>query len=579
MDKSEEQIMEELKAASQRLHELSSLKRKGKPVEGKSRFSIAYSRKGAESPFAEDPYRAGKLKAEPPDVFGAFSLEKYADAGALSSTHEDARGWLEYLEKFYQRNFWYGDENVKIWAYYEDYDNWQDTYGMDAVLAVYHSGHGGMSADGVFRVPLGADWGGLGTRAYSDKMRLGNEQVNYIFWSTCVSCRVLDGHNPIRTWNKANKGFRMLFGYETNSTDSPNYGKNFWNKWKGGRSFSTAWMDGSWDISHHQAPSVVACGASAAEAKDRVFNERKLEWGHVSSNYWHWRWYYAATAANAIRDPCRALPEDLLVAELGLQEVDENYVLDVIERHGVDLELPREVQASNEGIFYIRDNDSRVAFGGDGSYEVQMASANLDNESQIAISRAKSIASESLKRFGLERKTDLTFDRVRLEGEAGTSSRESRDIDGLYITQTTVQFRQLINGLPVVTPGAGTVKVSIDNDGTVTAVQSSTSPIERLTDRPKNTTSSPAEESPLFKARAKEEADIERMFLGEWRSLLTQFVLRGGVPIQYSVVPGSTEIGYDIRGRTAILVAQREIEVDFGDGFFKRYKLVVPIVE
>lgn len=579
MDKSEKQIMAELNAASQNLHGLSSRKRKGKSAEGKRRLNIAYSRKGADSPFSEDPHIAGKLKAEPPDIYGAFSLERFADAVSLSSTHEDAEGWLEYLGKFYQRNFWYKDENVRIWAYYEDYDNWQDTYGMDAVLAVYHSGHGGMSADGVFRVPLGADWGGLGTRAYSNKMRLGNEQVNYIFWSTCVSCRVSDSHNPRKTWKDANKGFRMLFGFDSNSTDSPNYGKNFWKKWNGDRSLSTAWMDGSWDISHHQAPSVVACGSTAAEAKDRVFNERIMQWAHVSSNNWHWRWYYAATAANALRDPCRSMPKDLLVAELGQRDVDEDYVLDVIERHGVDLELPGEVKASQDGIFYIKEADRRVAFEGDGSYEVQMASTNLDNRSQISIGRAKSIASESLKRFGLGREADLTFDRVRLEAEAGVNSKDSRDIDGPYITQTTVQFRQLINGLPVVTPSAGTVRVSVDNDGTVTAVQSSTSPVERLTDRPKNTTSAPTEEGSIARARAKGEDDLERMFLGEWRRLLTQFVLRGGVPSQYSVVPGSTEIGYDIRGNTAILVAQREIEVDFGDGFFKRYKLVVPIVE
>lgn len=575
--------MAELMEASKNLHGSSSRMIKGKPHERKKELKIVYSRREAETPFAENPYGAGKLKAEPPDIYGAFSLERFADAGALSSTHEDAQGWLDYLAKFHQRNFWYKDENVKIWAYYEDYDNWQDTYGMDAVLAVYHSGHGGMSADGVFRVPLGADWGGLGTRAYSDKMRLGNEQVNYVFWSTCVSCRVLDGHSPYRTWKTANKGFRMLFGFETNSTDSPDYGANFWKKWKGGSSFSTAWMDGSWDISHHQAPSVVACGSTAAEAKDRVFNEGmnngKLEWAHVSSNYWHWRWYYAATAANALRDPSRSLPEDLLVAELGLQEVDERYVLDVIERHGVDIELPGEVKASQEGIFYIRDGDQRAAFDGDGSYEVHMASANLDNKSQISIGRARSIASESLRRFGLRRNADLTFDRVRLEAEAGVNSKDSRETYGPFVTQTTVQFRQLINGLPVITPSAGTVRVSVDNDGTVTAMQSSIAPVERLSDRPKNTTSAPNEEGSLSRARAKGEDDLERMFLGEWRRLLTQFVLRGGVPSQYSLVPGSTEIGYDIRGNTAILVAQREIEVDFGDGFFKRYKLVVPIVE
>ena len=48
------------------------------------------------------------------------------------------------------RNFWLADGGVKTWAYYEDYDNWEDTYGIDADLITYHSGHGGMDGNGVF---------------------------------------------------------------------------------------------------------------------------------------------------------------------------------------------------------------------------------------------------------------------------------------------------------------------------------------------------------------------------------------------------------------------------------------------
>jgi hypothetical protein len=75
------------------------------------------------------------------DYWGAFRVEKFAAASDLSYTHEDAAGWLNYVQKFQARNFWYQDAGVAPWAYYEQYDNWQDTYGMDAVLAVYHSGH------------------------------------------------------------------------------------------------------------------------------------------------------------------------------------------------------------------------------------------------------------------------------------------------------------------------------------------------------------------------------------------------------------------------------------------------------
>src|SRR4029453_6117552 len=129
-------------------------------------------------------------------------------------------GWLNFLGGTGPANFWFADSGVQAWAYYEDYDNWQDTYGIDAVNAAYHSGHGTMDANGVFFAPMGAGWGSEGVWVRSDRIASGNEQSNYISWATCLSCRVLDGHTPFRTWRTANQGFRMLFGYETTSVDN-----------------------------------------------------------------------------------------------------------------------------------------------------------------------------------------------------------------------------------------------------------------------------------------------------------------------------------------------------------------------
>ena len=114
------------------------------------------------------------------NLYGAFSIETFCNAGALSLTHDDTWGFLRYTEQFNPRNFWYQDAGVKVWAYYEDYDNWQDTYGMDAVRTVYHCGHGGMDANGVFYVPMGAAWAGNDCTATSTNMRLGNEHARYV---------------------------------------------------------------------------------------------------------------------------------------------------------------------------------------------------------------------------------------------------------------------------------------------------------------------------------------------------------------------------------------------------------------
>src|SRR4051812_5472265 len=248
-----------------------------------------------ENPFPEQA-RATRGGA---NIYGACSLETFADVGGLSFTHEDAGGFLDYVRQFTAPNFWFQDGSVSIWEYTEPYDDWQDTYGMDAVKVFYHSGHGGMDANGVFSAPLGAAWAGGDTWVNSTQMLLGNERLRYLFWSTCSSLRVLDGQSPILTWANANRGLRMLFGFETTSVDDGTYGQRFWSHWRGGESFSTAWLNASWDISSNQAPSAAACGASAAEAQDRLYNERLFSADPASTAYYSWRWYYSREARAA----------------------------------------------------------------------------------------------------------------------------------------------------------------------------------------------------------------------------------------------------------------------------------------
>lgn len=106
---------------------------------------------------AENPVTdAGRSARAGANLYGAFSVENFCSAGPLTLTHDDAAGFLAYTSQFNPHNFWYQDACVKIWAYYQDFDNWQDTYGMDAVRVAYHSGHGGMDANGVFYAPMGS---------------------------------------------------------------------------------------------------------------------------------------------------------------------------------------------------------------------------------------------------------------------------------------------------------------------------------------------------------------------------------------------------------------------------------------
>jgi hypothetical protein len=538
-------------------------------------MKIVYSPAGPESPLAEPrSAKLGDMKAYSGDYWGTFSLEKFATASSLSYTHEDAWGWLKYLKNFQPENFRYLDENVRIWAYKETYDNWQDTYGMDATLAVYHSGHGGMTSSGKFYAPLGKDWGGQGTTIYSDQMRLGNEQARYIFWSTCYSLRVLNGHNPIRTWDPANLGFRMLFGYETVSYDKPDYGKAFWKHWNKGKSFSTAFMDASWyDISHKQAPSVVACGATQAEAKNRVYNERHFNWGAVSKNWWWWRWYYAAGTPALTRAINQEMPGDLLVARFAPTRVNSRLVANVLRQHDLGISMPREVVANTEGDFLVKDGERRIALESDGSYEIQFAAPNVENLDQISLDKAVSTAWAMLRQHGLPT-DDLVLDSIVHVNEAGATTDGDGREEGPFVTETIVQFTQTINGLPVLLPSKGSVSVTVDNDGTVTSLKNSLKEVDELSDRFRSTAQAPDE--PTLEDRG---FDPKAMLADAWQDRLKETIIRGRMPVAYKVLPETYEIGYSVRDNDGILVARNDIEVDCGSGYFKRYSIEVPLAQ
>src|SRR5690349_2240552 len=170
-----------------------------------------------------DPNAGGAddaVKGTQQDIYFLTSIEDFPPGvGDLGLTHDDAQGFYDYVKQFNTPNGWYKDGSVGQWIYEEKFDNYLDDFGFDPAKVVYHSGHGGMASDGVFSIPVGNDWGGDHWTTSND-MRLGNEYARYVFWSTCESVRVRNGHTPMRTWQAANLGLRMIFGYETVSVDN-----------------------------------------------------------------------------------------------------------------------------------------------------------------------------------------------------------------------------------------------------------------------------------------------------------------------------------------------------------------------
>jgi hypothetical protein len=514
--------------------------------------------------------------------YGGCSIEVGCGCsfGALSYTHEDAQGWLDYVNRFTPINFWYKDCGVQPWLYYEPYDNWQDTYGVDAVTAFYHSGHGGMDGNGVFYLPMSQSWGNEGCTVISssDNLQWGNERVRYIFLSTCLSLRVLEGQDPIKTWHKSNRGWRMLFGYETVSWDSPDYGKFFWEEWNKNKSFSTAWLDASWRIAHDQAPSVVACGATPEEAQNRLYNERNFFQDPVSNAWYQWRWYYASAAA---REPLLVLPQNLMVARLQSVTAARQSARTLADRFQMDIEIPAEVAAAREGSYCVTAGEKSIAYGSDGSLEVQLAKPNLTNRTPLTVERATKQAQEAVWRYGLDQQVPVVLDRVLSSFEGGGTSKGSGQIEEPYITGTIVQFRQLVNGIPVITPDAGIIRISIDNDGTITNVHSSVRAIEQLSNRPTRSASAPIPagvvSAPVL---APEPNNYEQQLAAKFGRQLASWVAKGGgMPLEFTTVPDSTEIGYNIQGNSAVLIARKAVEVNFGSGYRKRYWVTVPLFE
>ncbi|MEJ7785494.1 MAG: DUF6345 domain-containing protein [Solirubrobacteraceae bacterium] len=504
---------------------------------------------------------------------GACSVETFVNQGALSLTHEDAAGWLNYLRSWHVPNFHFQDANVQVWQYEESYDNYEDTYGADAVVAFYHSGHGGMGTDGNFWAPMGGMWDGR-SDAVASNMGLGNEIVNYIFWSTCNSCRVKEGHTPIRTWHKPNLGFRMLFGFETVSVDNGDYGRFFWEEYNRPKSFARAWLDASWRISQGQEPSVVAVGSSAQEADARLQNERTLEWGHVPASFYSWLWYDKARSADgtdALAPRSLSLPDELLVAELRPPADALGDMHEIARRF--DLPAPAGPSA---GLMLSASDGHTFSVTQDGRYEVTLGEPNHDNAQPLTVEEAKRRATEALGEHGLDRDIDVEFDSIRRLMAGGGGAEDDGGGYEARVIETTVQFRQMINGLPVVSQDAGDVRLTFDNDGQLTRIENTARRVERLSDRPKTAIAGPGAGSGGLTAYSG--ADPERLLEEAWRGHRVRAARSSDIAEGAQPVADTTEVGYQFRGNEGRLVARREVEVDFGGGIRKRYEVVAPIV-
>ncbi|WP_084197014.1 DUF6345 domain-containing protein [Paracoccus versutus] len=506
-------------------------------------------------------------------LYGACSVETYRAAGALHAAHRDAGGFLDAVDRFATPDFWRRDAAVKSWIYDRQAMEHAPGRDMDSVRVFYHAGHGRMGDDGVFHLPMGALWTGTDACLTAERMRLGTDGLRYLFWSTSQSLRVGRGFSPLYSWARANAGLRMLFGFDSICWDSGRYGANFWRHWQMGKPFAQAWLDGAWDVAPDQSPVACACAPDRDAALAMLFGERRFAAQRGAAQCWAWRWH----APQALYQREAALTEP--PAEFGavrLVPVSEDRALarSVLSRLGLD---PALAALDAQGALSVGQGALRFQRRPDGHILLELEPAAPGRglrempPRRALVSRARSV----LRSYGfLPAGIELVFDRVSLALSATASLRRLDEPAAESLDEIIVQFRQAIDGIPVLTPDAGTLRLAMRPDGTVLRIESTLRRVaERMPVRA-HRHGLPDDPPPPVRPEGLPEPEpqsITRILAQHSARLMRDLAARGAAPLSLRTLPGTTEIGYGIRSNTARLVARQGIEIECVRGFRKRY--------
>lgn len=486
------------------------------------------------------------------NLYAGSSVQLFADANleTLEHTHEDLRGFLDYVSRFNQPNFRITDDDVAQWRFDPVFDDSEGWRGSDSVKVYYHAGHGSMSGMGVFEAPMGSVWA-TRTSAFSNAMRLGDQKLRYLFLSTCDSLRVDGSDNPWRTWHEANVGCRMVFGFGSTSLDWWAYGQNFFRIWNAGVSFSQAWQDASLRLTFNQVVTSTACGATAAEAQNRLWNERLFSGQRASDDWYWWRW--------------NGYPPDLVV-HLGIvvphvplhfrteSSKDERARL-LADTFGTRLV---EMKPGDPGTRETGRLTEGITVADDGTIVIALAEADPEAE-RVPVETLRAAADRIAHQLDAEGRLDLVFDRFTTTFHAGASS------DGQTVApdvaDVTAHYRQRFDGTPAVMGGAGHIAVTLDRAGRPC----------RILDRSVHVTEAHEAPPPPEPDGRTTETDVREILDTAGRR---RYDPCGNRTLEFD--PDADEVGYRIDDGQGTLVARREITVVTGSTR-KAHLVEVPI--
>jgi hypothetical protein len=484
------------------------------------------------------------------NLYAGSSAQAYPGDLVAYHTHADADGFLDYVDQFHAINFHARDQEVREWRYDTEFDNWQDRLGMDSVRVFYHAGHGGMSDDGTYFAAMGREWSDM-TDAVSTLMTFGNQRLRYLFLHTCESLQVRTGQDPIRTWAQPNQGARMIFGFHRNSLDVSDLGSGFFREWNTGKSFSQSWLDSSLSISHNQMATATACGSSAEDARNRLFNERLFAGGSVSRDWYWWRWAGLPDGVDVEVHTDITVPHAPgLRLELARREASRETAARVAEKYGV-----RAILATSASPF-IRPVEGRTAINEpravvlpDGSSQVFLAEPDRGSE-LVAVEEVRAAAERIVEGHDAE----LTLDRITADFHTGAHREgEAEPPDIAYFT---AHYRQVVEGELAVMGGDGHLRIGIDRSGRVYHIDDRT---VRVTNAEQGSPSS-------------DEVNVEELLADAQAQTLGCAV----ADCEVTYDPREDEIGYRFRRGEGVLVARREVDVRCGR-FTIRHAIEAPI--
>lgn len=477
------------------------------------------------------------------NLYAGSSVQHFADPGApeLFGTHADAAGFLDYVAKFHPLNFRLQDGDVAQWRFDPAFDDAQGWRGVDSVRAYYHAGHGGIGASGVVEILMGSIWA-TRSSAFSSMMRIGDQKLRYLFLSTCESLCPEFGDTPYRTWEKANAGCRMLFGFGSTSFDWTDYGKVFFSRWNTGISFSQAWQEASLKLTYVQIVCSTACGATAEEAQDRLWNERFFSAERVRDDWYWWRWGGVSSDLDDVLDLDVHVPG---VPMHFKSARSKDHHAERLARH-FGVRLARAEEANPAIATHTPSFTPRAVLSADGDVSVYVAPVDPAAK-RASAAEIRSAAERVAREIDPDGRLDLVLDRFTSTFHAGASRRG--DLAKADVADYTAHFRQRFDGVPAVTGGNGHVSITLDRAGRLC----------NIVDRSVEVTEAARNASP-----PEPEATTHRPSV---RELLDDAMRRRFDPCgRYELTfdPKRDEVGYRFENGEGVLVARREVTIQSG---------------